>query len=128
MPKEYKRKFQVPGNTIKACWNFRKKCEKKFGYNKPCYVKQATTRVTSTGHKWITRKDESLCPFPVNKPNKYIVSETLDGEWQCSCPAWKFRRKQCHHIRKAQQNPEKYEIAKEFTGKTTDVFTKIFEG
>lgn len=111
----YKRKFQVPGNTIKDCWDFRKKCRKKYGENKPCLV----------AHNY--RRDESKCPFPIGKPNDYIVSEMKDGTWQCSCPAWKFRRKQCDHIDKAKANPEKYEIAVEFTEKLTKVFTKAFE-
>jgi hypothetical protein len=32
-------------------------------------------------------------------PNKfYKVSLTENGEYQCSCPVWIFRRKQCKHI------------------------------
>ncbi len=111
---KYKRKFKVPGNTIKDCWDFRKKCRKKYG-KQPCLQ----------DHPY--QRDESRCPYPIHKPNDYIVSELYDGTWQCSCPAWKFRRKLCDHIRKAQREPEKYEIAVEFTGKTTDVLTKIFE-
>jgi len=116
MTKEYKRKFLVDGNTIKDCWDFRKKCGKKYGSNdnRPCRKED----------RW--RKDESKCPYPINQPTKYIVAETLDGEWQCSCPVWKFRRQQCHHIRKAQMNPEKYQIAKEHTGKSIKTFAKIF--
>ena len=121
---QYKRKFMVPGNTIKDCWSFRKKCRKKYartGDNRdlPCSVQ-------SPGSSY-HRRDESRCPFPINKPNSYIVSETLDGEWQCSCPHWKFRRQECSHIRKAQANPEEFEIAVEFTGKLIDVFTKAFK-
>lgn len=112
---KYKRKFKVPGDTIHDCWSFRKKCNKKYGDAKPCLV----------GDRW--RRDESKCPFPINKPTEYIVSEMEDGTWRCSCPVWKFRRQQCHHIDKAKRNPEKYEISVEFTGKLTDVFDKIFE-
>ena len=28
----------------------------------------------------------------------WTVSEASNGEWGCSCPAWKFKREQCHHI------------------------------
>ena len=123
MSQKYKRKFLVPGNTIKRCWDFRKKCSKKYSrtgrtQDLPCSVKSPNSDYY--------RRDESRCPFPINKPKKYIVSETVDGEWQCSCPHWKFRRKECSHIRKAKANPEEYEIAKEFTGKTTDVISKLF--
>lgn len=118
MTNKYKRKFLVPGDTIKDCWDFRRKCRKKYGTmisQRPC------TREVKRG------RDESLCPFPINQPNKYIVSEMEDGTWRCSCPQWKFRRRICHHIEKAKTNPEKYEIAKEFTGKTTDVISKLFK-
>jgi len=33
----------------------------------------------------------------------YKVSVTDSGEWQCSCPAWIFKRKQCKHIQDAQE-------------------------
>lgn len=111
----YKRKFLVPGNTIKRCRDFRDKCRKEYGGKAPCLLK----------HSY--RRDESRCTFSINKPNDYIVSERLDGTWACSCPAWKFRRKECDHIKTARREPEKYEIAKEFTGKTTATFTKLFE-
>ena len=28
----------------------------------------------------------------------YVVSLKDDGTWGCSCPQWKFRRIECHHI------------------------------
>lgn len=41
----------------------------------------------------------------------YVVALTRDGEWQCSCPHWKFRRPEggCKHIRrvKAGEGTEK---------------------
>jgi len=128
MPVIYKRKFQVPGDTIKNCWNFRKKCDRKYGYvpnKKPCMVEQPPPRRTYLPRM---RREESRCPFPINQPSKYIVSEMDDGTWRCSCPVWKFRRQQCHHIGKAQRNPEEYEIAKEHTQRTTETLRKIFEG
>lgn len=115
MTKKYKRKFKVPGDTIRSCRSFQKKCRKEYPNRAPC---------NSVGSY---RRDKSKCPYPIGKPNEYIVSETINGEWQCSCPSWKFRRRQCHHIAKAKANPEKYEIAVEFTERTTDVLSKIFE-
>ena len=31
-------------------------------------------------------------------PGSYIVAQDKEGNWGCSCPAWKFRRKTCKHI------------------------------
>lgn len=31
--------------------------------------------------------------------NKYIVAQGELGEFGCSCPAWKFRRMKCRHIK-----------------------------
>jgi len=41
----------------------------------------------------------------------YKVSVTDKGEWECDCPAWKFRspRRDCHHIKSVKTNPEKFE-------------------
>lgn len=33
---------------------------------------------------------------------QYVVAVKDSGEYGCSCPAWKFRRKQCKHIRRIQ--------------------------
>lgn len=119
--KEYKRKFKVPGNTIKDCWDFRKKCSKKYGDNRPC-------QIPHKGSNYRYDVDKSRCPFPIDRPSYYIVSEMEDGTWKCSCPAWIFRRMKCDHIYKAQADPEKYEIAKEFTGKTTKALDRVFDG
>jgi len=112
---KYRRKFRVPGDTIKDCWDYRNKCYEEHPDRLPCEDDWGDT-------------DESRCPYPIGKPNEYIVSETVNGEWQCSCPAWKFRRIQCRHISKAKANPEKYEISKEFTERLTKIFDKVFEG
>lgn len=122
---QYKRKFMVPGNTIRTCRSFRKKCEKT--YRRTGRTEDLPCSVLNAPDSNFYRRDKSRCPFPINKPNSYIVSETMSGEWQCSCPHWKFRREECSHIRKAQASPEEYEIAVEFTGKLTDVFTKAFK-
>jgi len=43
----------------------------------------------------------------------YKVSLTDQGEYECSCPAWIFRRKQCSHIAHAKANPDVAEIIQE---------------
>ena len=120
MTVQYKRKFLVPGETVKTCWDFRKQCQKQFGstyghLNAPCLT-------TGSYHR-----DEEKCPFPINKPNDYIVSETVEGEWQCSCKAWTTHkpRRDCKHIDKARANPEKYEVAVDWTGKTVEIMKRV---
>jgi len=39
----------------------------------------------------------------------WTVSRAEDGTWGCSCPRWKFRREQCHHIQAVQANPSAHE-------------------
>ena len=34
----------------------------------------------------------------------YVVAIDKDGNYGCSCPVWKFRRKECHHIIKVKQS------------------------
>jgi len=126
MKRKYKRKFKVPGNTLKRCSDF-EECHGLEEDTLPCRKKVPTAVKTYTGGYYYWVRDESRCPYPINQPNYYIVSETIDGEWQCSCPAWKFRRKQCHHIKKAQENPDKYEILVEFTGKRIETLSKILK-
>ena len=29
---------------------------------------------------------------------EYVVAVDKDGNYGCSCPVWKFRRQECHHI------------------------------
>lgn len=33
-----------------------------------------------------------------NSGTIHTVSVSDDGTWGCSCPVWKFKRKECHHI------------------------------
>ena len=45
--------------------------------------------------KWIER-------VPVDSETSdatYIVGVSVDGEYGCSCPHWKFRRQECKHIK-----------------------------
>ena len=36
----------------------------------------------------------------------WIVSLAESGEYGCSCPLWKFRREQCHHIQYIRDHPD----------------------
>ena len=38
--------------------------------------------------------------------NPWTVSLSDTGEYGCSCPVWKFRRRQCHHIEHVKDNPD----------------------
>ena len=33
----------------------------------------------------------------------YVISLTTTGAYQCSCPAWKFRREKCKHVQALEQ-------------------------
>ena len=35
----------------------------------------------------------------------WIVAKDKNGNYGCSCPAWIYRRKQCHHIDQVMENP-----------------------
>jgi len=118
----YKRKFLVPGETPQTERDFRKKYCKVLE-EAPC----AVFRYTFGGQKFLYALEESKCPYPIGKPREYIVSETVDGEWQCSCKAWTTGkpRRDCKHIIKAKANPDKYEIAVDWTGKSVDTLKKV---
>lgn len=121
MPKQYKQKFLVPSETLKK--DAHQTCRNCRGNSRdfPCNPRGGSGISFNYGPVY------ENCHTPDKLFAQYIVSETEDGRWECSCPAWKFRRMECHHIRKAKANPEKYRIAKEFTGRTTDVLSKIFQ-
>jgi hypothetical protein len=38
----------------------------------------------------------------------WTVSQTARGDWQCSCPVWRFKREQCKHIAAVQDDPDSY--------------------
>lgn len=46
-------------------------------------------KVQGTGHEWIVAIDAA-------------------GAYGCSCPVWKFRREECHHIAAVKRNPDAY--------------------
>lgn len=39
----------------------------------------------------------------------WTVAQDKDGNWGCSCPVWKFKRQECHHIAAVKINPLAYE-------------------
>jgi hypothetical protein len=51
--------------------------------------------------KWIRRWQVTG-----NSGNLWIVAIDRDGNYGCSCPVWKFHRKECHHIRWVKSNPD----------------------
>jgi hypothetical protein len=34
----------------------------------------------------------------------WVVAQDVDGNYGCSCPVWKFHRKECHHIVEVKEN------------------------
>jgi len=48
------------------------------------------------------KKDKWIKRFKVKSSSGngyYIVAIDKEGNYGCSCPVWKFRRQECHHIR-----------------------------
>jgi hypothetical protein len=45
------------------------------------------------------------CEVPGSKGATWVVSQAEDGTWGCSCPVWKFRRQECHHIADVKEDP-----------------------
>lgn len=127
---KYKRKFMVHGDTSQDCNDFCKQgfIADDFDGLPPC-IRDVAKNLNRMYNLWDYLKEMEKCPHKVKlgKPRDYVVSEMKDGTWRCSCPQWKYRRKQCHHIKEAQENPDKYEMSVEFTGKLTEVFTKALE-
>lgn len=79
---------------------------------------QSQTSVSST-----EIASKLLAPFLASGPDQWIrrysvpsskrertwtVAQAKNGEWGCSCPQWRFRRRQCTHIEAVQQNPNWY--------------------
>lgn len=54
--------------------------------------------------KWIKR----WYILSSNGIDYYTVAQAEDGSWGCSCPAWKFRRLECKHIKAVKVNPDAY--------------------
>ena len=49
--------------------------------------------------KWVKRWQ---VPSSSEAGRYWTVAIDRDGNWGCSCPVWKFRRQECHHIRTVQ--------------------------
>ena len=52
--------------------------------------------------KWIKRWD-----VPGSNGKAWRVAVDKDGNYGCSCPRWKFKREECHHILLVKQNQGK---------------------
>ena len=48
-------------------------------------------------NQWTVPSSSSLGKF-------YKVSVTPNGEWECSCPDWTFRRNECKHIKQVKNS------------------------
>ena len=46
-----------------------------------------------------------------SKGKTWRVSEDRDGNYGCSCPVWKFKRIQCHHIEAVRKGASKLRFA-----------------
>lgn len=53
--------------------------------------------------KWVKRWK---VPSTTNPDQIHIVALDKDGNYGCSCPVWKFHRKECHHIIQVKSNPD----------------------
>jgi len=105
---KYKRKFIVLGDTPK-----KEICDE-------CIITANYTYYALAHPCSNTNQIEpNNCIKPDDAFKKYLVSETIDGKWVCSCPRGKFHRVNgesiCHHVDKAKQNPDKYEVTKSVT-------------
>jgi len=50
----------------------------------------------------VTKTDRWIKRWQVpsfSEDKEYTVALDKDGNYGCSCPAWKFRRQECHHIK-----------------------------
>ena len=45
-----------------------------------------------------------IVPSSSNPGKSYKVSVTPNGEWECSCPDWTFRRNECKHIKQVKNS------------------------
>lgn len=45
--------------------------------------------------------------------NEWTVAVDKNGNYGCSCPVWKFRRQECHHIKQVKMNGGREITAKE---------------
>ena len=53
-----------------------------------------------------TKKDRWLKRWEVPRSSgdgNWIVAIDKDGNYGCSCPVWKFKRQECHHIKLVKQ-------------------------
>lgn len=51
--------------------------------------------------KWVRRWE-----VEGNSGHTWVVAVDRDGNYGCSCPVWKFQRKECHHIAQIKNRSE----------------------
>ena len=51
--------------------------------------------------RWIQRWN-----VPGSNGHTWIVAKDREGNYGCSCPVWKFKRIECHHILAIKNNPQ----------------------
>ena len=131
---KYKRKFLVEGSSLTSCVDICKIKEDSFFYpgdyrplNLSCLVVFNTYNNNTSSY--VIKTSKCMYPERLHKPHKYIVSETKDGKWLCSCPRGKFRRvngeSQCDHVNTAKSDPEKYEVPVHVTGTLVEIADTI---
>lgn len=56
----------------------------------------------------------------------WVVAVDKDGNYGCSCPIWKFQRKECHHILQVKNSNLECQVKKEIE-KPKYVLAKVFK-
>jgi len=117
---EYKRKFLVEGDSIKKDFYGKYCC-------KPCSQSAFNPKHRRCFGIGSLSRPFQECIHREKIFHEYIVSETIEGGWQCSCKAWTTHkpRQDCKHILKVKANPKKYQIATDFTAKTIETIKKV---
>ncbi len=54
--------------------------------------------------KWVRRWQVAA-----SNGGTWTVAQDKDGGWGCSCPVWKFKRQECHHIAAIKRDPSRPE-------------------
>ena len=62
------------------------------------------TTATKRKSKWVKR-----WKVAASNGGTWTVAQDKDGGWGCSCPVWKFRRQECHHIAAIKRDPSRPE-------------------
>ncbi len=89
--KKFSADFKVPhGSKTHPAWNSRKLGKGSMAF------KEVPIKPNGYSQKWDIRSESDPSIF-------YRVSRRSSGEYECSCPVWKFKRQECKHIRKIKE-------------------------